>query len=234
MTATRPVIGLPGRRKKLGVIAGFPDALHHLDGDLYLADYARSVLAAGGLPVHLPIDADPRDYVGVLDGVVLTGGADIDPTRYGHDNTASDFEGVRDAFELGLLAEAVEARLPVLGICRGLQLLNVFAGGTLHQHVPEHARYDLDPSARAHGVQLDPATRLGRLYGRQITVNTLHHQTVDRVGDGCVVAGRADDGTIEALELEGHDVLTVQWHPEMLDVFEPVWRWLVDTAAART
>ncbi len=229
----RPVIGLPGRRRKVGSLVGFPDNLAHLDVDLYFADYTRSVLAAGGIPVHLPVDADPRAYLEIVDGIVLSGGADVEPERYGQQNTASDTEPERDEFEFALLDGAVTTGVPVLGICRGLQILNVYTGGTLHQSVPEHARYDLATDDRCHPVAFVADSRLGTLYGSDLMVNSLHHQTVDRLGNGLTITGRADDGTVEALEMVGHDVVAVQWHPEMLDGIEPVWNWLIDRALAR-
>ncbi len=128
-TQNKPVIGLPGRRKLSSQIEGFPATLDHLDIDMYMADYARSVLRAGGLPIHLPLDADPVDYLEICDGLVFTGGADLNPESYNAQNTASEFEQIRDDYELALLGAALEANKPLLGICRGLQLLNVHAGG---------------------------------------------------------------------------------------------------------
>ena len=224
----RPVIGLPGRRKVSAQVEGFPSTLDRLDIDMYVADYARAVLDAGGLPVHLPLDADPLAYLPILDGVVLTGGSDVSPDRYDADNTASDVELMRDEIEFSLLAAALERSLPVLGICRGLQVLNVHQGGTLHQDVPSHARYDVDPGDRTHTVTFEAESRFGLMYGHRAEVNSLHHQTIDVIGDGLVVSGQAEDGTVEAIEMRGHDVLAVQWHPEMLDAPEPVFRWLVD------
>lgn len=228
-----PLIGLPGRRINIGRIEGFPDNLADLEVDLYFADYARGVLRAGGVPIHLPIDADPTIWVERLDAVLLTGGADVDPGRYGAVNTASTVETIRDEFELALLASAIDHALPVLGICRGLQVLNVYAGGTLHQDVPPHARFDIAPAAEAHEVTIEAGSELAGVYGERVTVNSLHHQTVDRLGEGLVVTARADDGTVEGLELPGADVIAVQWHPEMMRLDDPIFPWIVERAKAR-
>ncbi len=118
----------------------------------------------------------------------------------------------------------------MLGICRGLQVLNVHAGGTLDQHVPEHARYDLTPSERSHAVSIEPGIALHTIYGDEVVVNSLHHQTIDDVGPGLRVTARAADGTIEGLELEGGLVIAVQWHPEMMDHADPVFGWIVERA----
>lgn len=229
----RPLIGLPGRRKRIGQIEGFPESLHHLHVDVYFADYARSVYAAGGLPVHLPLDADPAEWVHHLDGLVLTGGADIEPERYGHDNHASDTEPHRDEVEFALFDTAVADELPVLGICRGLQLINVHRGGTLEQHVPEHSRYDVAPHVETHVLAITPGSVLHSLYGDTAEVNSLHHQTIGEVGDGLVVTAVAEDGTVEGVELTGLPVIAVQWHPEMMRHDDPAFTWLVDQARQR-
>ena len=139
---SRPVIVLPGRRKRGRQIADFPESLDGIDVDLYFADYARGVLHADGLAVHLPFDADPADYVGVFDGVLLPGGADVDPAHYGADPLdGHPIEPERDELELALLALAEADDLPVAGICRGLQLLNVAYGGTLWQDIETQQPY---------------------------------------------------------------------------------------------
>lgn len=240
--AVRPLIGLPGRRISVGRISGFPDSLGQLDADLYFADYARSVLQAGGLPVHLPMDADPSKFVSHLDAIVLTGGADLDPELYGQPNTASSVEPERDSLEWALLDAAVRQDLPVLGICRGLQLINVYFGGTLHQDIDGHARYDVDPDRRIHTVRFRPDTELASLYADfsvgpdpagELSVNSLHHQSVDRVGNGLTVSAQSDDGTVEGLEWPERRIVSVQWHPEMLAEMEPVFAWVVHQARAR-
>jgi putative glutamine amidotransferase len=239
MTAApaRPLIGLTGRRKCGAQVAGFPDSFADVALDLYVSAYAEAVTAAGGLPVHLPQHVDPAAYAGHLAGVLLTGGADIDPERYGAepDPATGPIEDDRDAAELALIELAVAEELPVLGICRGLQLLNVWAGGTLRQDDPDHARYDLAVDDAFDEVAVEPGSRLAELHGGRIRVNSLHHQTVERVAAGWVVTARSGDGTIEALEWPGHDLIAVQWHPELLAdaSADPLFAWLVERARAR-
>lgn len=235
----RPLIGLTGRRKPARDVAGFPESLHQLPVDLYLAGYAQGVIEAGGIPVHLPMDLaldDVESLLQRLDGMVFTGGADIDPSEYGARPSWEPYgsEPLRDAHERSVLSAAIQQELPTLGICRGLQLLNVHQGGTLHQDVPAHARYDVPPDHEAHDVRFVDGTLLHRLYGPTASVNTLHHQTVDRLGSGLVIGALADDGTVEAIELQGRPVLAVQWHPEMMHgrAADPVFAWLVRTASA--
>ncbi|MFZ8999403.1 MAG: gamma-glutamyl-gamma-aminobutyrate hydrolase family protein, partial [Ilumatobacteraceae bacterium] len=229
----RPLIGLPGRRKQVGNIEGMPASLGELHIDMYYADYARSVYRAGGMPVHLPIDADAADWVHHLDGLVLTGGADIEPGRYGHENTASETEPERDDVEFVLYETSLADELPVLGICRGFQLVNVHAGGTLHQHVEGHARYDVSPSTAVHTLAIETSSLARSLFGDDHRVNSLHHQAVDSVGDGLRVTARAEDGTPEALEHTDATVLAVQWHPEMMGHDDPAFTWVVEAALRR-
>lgn len=235
MSQIRPLIGLTGRRKKAGQVIGTPEILADLDGDWFYADYARGVLEAGGLPVHLPLDVDPELFVGRLDGILLTGGADIGPDRYGMASETEEFppEPQRDDFELNLLAAAANEGIPVLGICRGLQMVNVFTGGTLHQHIPEHAKFDLPTTTLSHLVEFTEGSTLGEIYGASLEVNSLHHQTVNRVGDNLVVTASAH-GTVEGLEHETLPIVAVQWHPEMLPTRtkDPIFSWLVTQAAA--
>jgi putative glutamine amidotransferase len=229
----RPLIGLPGRRRAVGDINGFPASLGELHLDLYFADYARGVYHAGGMPVHLPLDADPVDWVHHVDGLVLTGGADIDPARYGHPNTGSQIEPERDHVEFVLYETALADGIPVLGICRGFQLINVHHGGTLHQSVPEHSRYDIPPGEPSHDVEIVEDSMLYGLFGATHRVNSLHHQTADEIGEGLVVTARADDGVAEGFETADGEVLAVQWHPEMMTVDDPTFSWVVDASRRR-
>lgn len=234
----RPLIGLTGRRKRADQVHGFPATMADVDVDLYVGPYARAMTEAGGLPVHLPTHVDPADYAGRLDGVLLSGGADIAPSRFGAAAETDLYppEPERDEFELRMIDLAVDDGLPVLGICRGLQLLNVWGGGTLHQHVPGHSRDDVAPGDLVDTIVVEPGSRLHDLYGDRRAVNSLHHQTVDRVAEGWWVTARsAADATVEALEWPDGDMLAVQWHPEMLPsrATDPVFGWLVARAAQR-
>lgn len=236
--ATRPLIGITGRRKKGRHIVDNLEILAEFNVDLYYADYANGVLEAGGLPVHLPVDADPADLLNHLDGILLPGGADIDPGRYGAESETDDFppEPTRDEQELALVSRAYELAVPVLGICRGLQVINVHAGGTLHQDVPPHAGFEQATTTEWHTVSFEPETTLGHIYGSGRPVNSLHHQTVDRVGDGLRVSARSPEGSIEGLEHHDLPIIAVQWHPEMLATrpTDPAFTWLVETARERS
>lgn len=232
----KPIIGIVGRRKKGHMIEGMPEILHHLDLDLFMTDYSRGVEAAGGVPVWLPVEVDPADYIDRLDGIVLTGGADVGPDRYDAAAETDLFppEPLRDDLELALMDLAVERCVPVLGICRGLQIMNVHGGGTLHQDVPSHSRYDIPPESLVDTITFEPGTVLGSVYAAAREVNSLHHQTVDVVAPGYVVSARAADGTVEGLEHASLPIVSVQWHPEMMtsrDV-DPIFGWLIEAAVA--
>jgi len=236
MNNERPMIGLSGRRKTGHDLANCPEPLRHLEADWFYADYARAVWEAGGLPVNLPLDIDPAAFTSCLDGVLLSGGADIAPGRYHAAAETDEYppEAERDEFEFRLLDGAVEASIPVLGICRGLQLVNVHAGGSLHQHVPEHARYDDGTAALVHEVDFATDSTLATLYGESLPVNSLHHQTVNQLGTHLRVTA-TNGTTVEGLEHTELPIVAVQWHPEMLDSrsTDPIFAWLVEQAKSR-
>ena len=233
----KPLIGLTGRSRRGRDMAGVPEPLHGCAINMYFADYARGVIEAGGLPVHVPMDVDPVALASRLDGLLITGGTDVDPARYGAEPHPEllQVEPDRDEIEFALLDSAIEKDVPVLGICRGLQVINIFDGGSVHQHVPPHWQKDKPPESIEHGVEFKDGSVLQRLYGPSLQVNTIHHQTVDRPGTHLTVTAIADDGEVEGLEHDGAPVVAVQWHPEMMTgrPDDPIFGWLVDEAAAR-
>jgi putative glutamine amidotransferase len=190
--------------------------------DLLPTLYAEAVSRAGGVPVLLP-PLDPAEAVSVvdrLDGLVVTGGADVDPGRYGaqaHPRTVS-WRADRDAWELALLDAADRRDLPVLGICRGMQVMAVQGGGTLDQHVPETVGHDEhSPTGPEFGdteVSTRPSSRVRMLLGERTVVGCHHHQSVLE-HPGFLEVAHADDGTLEAMEAPGDRFkVAVQWHPE--------------------
>lgn len=192
-------------------------------------DYVSGVEASGGIPVILaPTRFTPLPRIlDRIDGVVLSGGLDISPELYGgpaHPTiTGSSLE--RDEFEAALIREALARDMPILGICRGMQMVNVVLGGDLVQDLPTQVGTSVshnDPgrprNAIAHPVGVDPGTRLAALIGREvINVNSFHHQAVRTPGTGFLVSSRSSDGVVEGMELPARRfVLGVQWHPETL------------------
>ncbi len=184
----------------------------------------------------LPPDDPERavETVARLDGLVIAGGPDVEPVRYGAEREPRTGPPApeRDAWELALIEAALASRIPLLGICRGMQLLNVALGGTLVQHVDGHA--EVVGVFGGHPVKPVPGTRYAGIVPEETSVPTYHHQAVDRLGTGLVPSAYAADGTVEAVELPSGEgwVLGVQWHPEMGED-ERVMRALVEAAAAR-
>jgi len=191
--------------------------------------YLAAVRRGGGLALLLAPDpalvAEPDEALDVLDGLLLIGGADIDPATYGAEPHPETSETVpeRDAFEIALAERAIERGIPLLGICRGMQLMNVARGGTLHQHLPEQFGHHEHLRARGsfdgadHDVRLTPGSLAARAAGEELHgTKSHHHQGVDRLGEGLVVTGVAElDGLPEAIEVPGDGfALGVQWHPE--------------------
>jgi gamma-glutamyl-gamma-aminobutyrate hydrolase PuuD len=191
------------------------------DASLLPRVYLDSVVAAGGVPLLLPpVGTDPS-ILDVLDGLIIAGGCDVDPASYDavpHPETVDTRPG-RDEHESILIKAALDADLPLLAICRGLQMLNVTLGGTLQQHLPDAVAHDEHrPSPAIFGrteVKVEPDTIVGSLFGEMTTVHCYHHQALDVVADGLRVTARAGDGTVEAAEVDGRTfALGVQWHPE--------------------
>lgn len=184
--------------------------------------YVDHVVRAGGQPVILPPAGDPAAVAGRLDGLILAGGGDVDPARYGqapHERTGYVRE-FRDEAEFGLVRAALDRGVPFLGVCRGLQVLNVALGGILHQHLPDVVGgHDHAPAPGRFGrmpVRPAPGSLTAKILGAEPSeVAHYHHQAVERLGTGLTATAHAEDGTVEAVELEGHPfALAVQWHPE--------------------
>jgi putative glutamine amidotransferase len=209
--------------------------------------YARAVEAAGGLPVVLP----PLEHTAInplvdrLAGVCLSGGPDLDPAAYEADPDPhlGPVEPDLDAFELAVARRADTLGIPILGICRGCQAMNVARGGTLHQHLPDvtdgSVRHRQTESGRepTHTVRVEPGSGLAAIVGEdELDVNSFHHQAIDRIGGGLRAVSWAADSVIEAIENEGSALyLGVQWHAETLVHFErhaALFEALVDAAAA--
>jgi putative glutamine amidotransferase len=166
----------------------------------------------------VPVDTEgARARLERVDGLLLSGGPDVDPARYGQERHPETYgvSAVRDDFEVALALAAIELGLPTLAICRGIQVLNVALGGTLVQHLPDVTDQVHRPGTH-HAVTVTPGSRIHAALGVDRAVGlSWHHQAIDRLADGLVVTGRADDGTIEAVELEGDAwIVGVQWHPE--------------------
>ncbi|MER6319326.1 gamma-glutamyl-gamma-aminobutyrate hydrolase family protein [Streptomyces sp. NPDC001581] len=198
--------------------------------------YYELVQAAGGAAVLLPPD-EPGSAAEVLsrvDGLVVAGGPDVDPVHYGaaRDPRTGAPATVRDHWELALIAAALDSDTPLLGICRGMQALNVALGGTLIQHIDGHV--DAPGGTSWHPVRPVPGTRYAELVPEEAQVPTYHHQAVDRLGRGLVVSAHALDGTVEAIEVPDPDrwILGVQWHPER-DKDTRVMSSLIEAAHAR-
>ncbi len=219
MAGAPPVIGLTTYRQQAR------SGVWDVQASFLPGVYIDGVTLAGGIATLLPPQpVDPVTAARVidgLDGLVITGGTDVDPAAYGQNpHPATDAPaGDRDDWEFALLDAALRRRLPVLGICRGAQVLNVALGGTLHQHLPDvlgHSGHRQGDAVFATStVSTVPCSRLAQLVGDGLEVQCYHHQAIDRLGEGLMVTATDAGGVIEAVELPGSGfVVAVQWHPE--------------------
>lgn len=223
---------------KIGVTGMLSNQIHGLrfEGSAVAAAVLRSVVRAGGDPLTLFAEgASPAvERLRGLDGLLVPGGYDVDPARYGQERDATtvtaDF-AIQDQFEANMMAAAIELGIPVLAICRGFQLLNVEHGGTMIQDLPAESPH----RDSVHGVSLTEGSALAAAVGvTELPVSSYHHQAVDKVGDGLHVVGRAADGIVEAIEHEHAELIAVQWHPEDTADTDPqqhaIFTWLVERA----
>jgi putative glutamine amidotransferase len=200
------------------------------------AFYIEGITRAGGLAIMLPpqqlTSAEAKDIVSSLDGLMLCGGRDIDPSRYGQSphREAEEPDKLRDSLEEQLLSAAIDADVPFLGICRGAQMLNINRGGTLIQHLPDVVGDNRYQKGNAEftpaDVEVDKSSILGSLVGEKVSNAALyHHQAIDDLGQGLKITAKSEDGIVEAVELADHPFgVAVQWHPEQtlddLRIFE--------------
>jgi putative glutamine amidotransferase len=233
----KPLIAMSGRRWKGSEIgSGLPDNFADIPVDLHIGSYADSVTAAGGVPVFTACTPSAVEVLDYVDGLVLTGGSDVDPRRYGEEPHPKVYgvDAERDEIEIALVHRALALGRPILAICRGLQVLNVALGGSLVQHLEGkdyHGAWDVAPHELTHQITITAGSQLHRAFGESCVVNSLHHQAVATLGQGLVATAFADDGTIEGAELPGHPVLAVQWHPELVLAHpDPSFVWLINTA----
>lgn len=213
------------RRPRIGVTTYLEPTRHGVwehEAAVLPRTYLDVVVRAGGTPLLLPplpeVDAD---VLAVLDGLVLSGGGDVDPARYGADPDVrtGGVSAVRDVAEETLLRAAIDADVPVLGVCRGMQVLNVALGGTLAQHLPDvvgHEGHRPQPATFGRTrVTLAANSLVAGLLGDEVEVECYHHQAIDELAPDLIAVGHAGDGTVEAVELRGpRFALGVQWHPE--------------------
>ena len=214
---TRPVIGICSATESARWAAW------EVVVNLSPRNYSLSVNRAGAMALILPPDdvlaESPDEVLDMLDGLILAGGCDIDPATYGarpHPETGTTWPE-RDRFEIGLGTRALERDMPVLGVCRGMEMLNVIQGGTLNQHIDGLELHRHTPGVFSdHGVRLEQGSLAARVVGGERTeVKSAHHQGVDQLGEGVVATGWADDGLVEALELPDRAfAVGVLWHPE--------------------
>lgn len=241
----------PARRPVVAVTIGVERAQWGAGWDgpaaMLPIDYVRSIRRAGGMPILVPPDGhladDPDEILDVADAVLFAGGADISPTAYGQ-SPSPHLEGIdamRDRVELAIMRRALERDVPVLGICRGLQLLAIATGGTLHQHLPDlvghehHRRSTGTFVGNRHRVDLTAGSQIAAIEeATSVERASHHHQGVDTLGDGVRVTGRCPvDGLPEAIEVSDHPfALAVQWHPEVEEECSPI-RALVGSAVTR-
>ena len=224
-----PLVAIPTSRLAPGRVTGWGAGAHAV-GDTYVAALRR----AGARPVLLTApEPDPApEVLAPFAGLVLAGGGDLDPYHYAswQDERVYGIERERDDLELALVAAALDAGIPVLAICRGAQVVNVAFGGSLYQHLPDALGRSAhgDPTSGVlvtHGVQVAPGSRLATAVGAERLggCTSIHHQGIDRVGQGLIPVGWSDDGLVEALEpAEGPGwLVAVQWHPEITAASDP-------------
>ena len=207
------IVGITGNEKEMPAMSGIK----------YVAvaqDLSEGVKQAGGLPIVIPIGNPElaKDYVDMVDKLILSGGQHVDPRFYGQEKEidSDDYSLARDQFELALIKEALRQKKPIFAVCRGMQLLNVALGGSLHQSIQGHWQEDV--SGTSHSLEVRPNSRVSQLFQAGTQINSLHRQSIKDLAPGLVATAHDPrDGTIEAYESQGQQsILGIQWHPEFL------------------
>lgn len=233
---TRPLVGLIAYSLPPGRVEGWGSGAAAVP-----SRYLECLRRAGARPLLItaPEEGSPEEALAPFDGLVLIGGGDVEPARYGQAQH-SEVYGVdpeRDALEIALLEEADRTAMPVLAICRGLQLVNVAFGGTLHQHLPDVPgldRHRPPPRGLIHEVKVAESSRLHEACGQAVLeASSWHHQGIDRLGEGLAPAAWSGDGLVEAIERPDGWVVAVQWHPEETAATDPAQQALFDAFAQR-
>ena len=221
----KPIIGISSSIivDDLGSFAGYKRAYVN-------KDYVDAVVRAGGVPLIIPFTTNKEVIISqaqLIDGLILSGGHDINPYNYGQEPSQKIGEifPERDIYEMILLEESKKRDIPILGICRGFQLINVAAGGTLYQdlslipgNILKHNQVS-NPTLKTHKIEIKKNSFISSIFGKETMVNSFHHQAIDKVADDFIVVARASDGVVEAIEHKTYKFLVaVQWHPEMLAV----------------
>lgn len=221
----RPIIGISSSVivDEAGSFAGYKRAYVN-------KDYVDAVIRAGGVPLIIPFSTDKEVIISqaqLIDGLILSGGHDISPYNYGQEPSQKIGETFpeRDTYEMILLEESKKRDIPILGICRGFQLINVAAGGTLYQdlslipgNILKHDQVS-NPTLKTHKVEIKENSVISSIFGKETMVNSFHHQVIDKVANDFIVVAKASDGVVEAIEHKTYKFLVaVQWHPEMLAV----------------
>lgn len=217
----KPIIGITSSHEK-------ENGLRNYHRTTVSIDYTKGVIEGGGIPIIIPTTACIeiiKEQLKLIDGLILSGGPDINPICYGEDfkEKMGVISPERDNNEIKILTEFLKTGKPILGICRGHQLLNVYFGGTLYQdlsyfgkEVLKH-RQDVYPELEVHNVIIEKNSILEKIFGNQVRTNSFHHQAVKDLGKGLRAIARSEDGVIEAIEKDNHKFcLGIQWHPEMM------------------
>jgi len=219
----KPVIGLTSTRF---MVEG--QVLSGLVKDSISQDYSDAIEKCGGIPIIMPSTHESSTlerYFELCDGFIVTGGKDVHPLLYNEAPTeqCGAFDHEVDVLQVALIKQAVKTNKPILGICRGAQLLNVALGGNLYQDINSQVensnghRFTFIKSDTVHEITLQAETKLSSLFGNNIYVNSIHHQAINKLGKGLIVSAQSNDGIIEGIELPSHKfAIGVQWHPEMM------------------